>query len=123
VFNSKCDRLLFVQDFICDRLDEQKAALESKTAALKTECEEIMSDIRSSRYEHAWSLTVSPVCLCLCVLQLETKRQKRKCTLPQQTLTSKEQNHTHSVKYRHNHIVKEMLPCVRLLVCENKVQW
>jgi hypothetical protein len=38
-----------VQEFIGDRLAEQKASLASGAAALKTECEEIMSDIRSAR--------------------------------------------------------------------------
>ena len=38
-----------MQEFISERLAEQKASLEAGAAALKTECEEIMADIRSDR--------------------------------------------------------------------------
>lgn len=40
-----------MQEFISERLAEQKASLEAGAAALKTECEEIMADIRSDRCE------------------------------------------------------------------------
>lgn len=41
-----------LQEFIIERLAEQKASLETGAAALKSECEEIMSDIRSSRCDY-----------------------------------------------------------------------
>jgi hypothetical protein len=38
-----------VQEFIGDRLAEQKAALESGAAKLKGECEDMMTDLRGNR--------------------------------------------------------------------------
>ena len=51
-----------MQEYIGERLAEQKGSLETGAAALKTECEEIMADIRSDRCDQ----TCTPASKLLC---------------------------------------------------------